>query len=301
MKTYNGKAYAKLNLHLAVRGLREDGYHELETVFQSVQLCDLVSISLHQRGGVSFRCNLPYLPRDGRNLAVKAADAFFRAAGLENPGLLINVKKCIPVGAGMAGGSTDAACVLRLLNRAFGMPLGERTLAETALGLGADVPFCLRGGAALAKGVGERLRPLPSMPPCWIVIGKPGFSVATKEAFALYDKHPAAAVPPVEPVLRAMEQGDLSALGRQLYNSLEEPVAARRPVISLLQRKLTESGALGARMTGSGSAVFGLFDRRETAEQARQALGQVCREVWLTRPKDAEGPARREPSEKEAI
>lgn len=296
MKTFHGTACAKLNLYLGVHDLRQDGYHELETVFQSIELRDLVSISLHNRGGISFRCNLPYLPRDGRNLAVKAAEAFFQAAGRENPGLLINVKKVIPVGAGMAGGSTDAACVLRLLNRAFGMPLSQRALARTALALGADVPFCLRGGAALAKGVGERLEPLRGMPPCWIVVGKPNFSVATKEAFALFDQWKPQLPASSEPVTEALENGDLADLGRNLYNSLEEPVAARRPLIGQLRELLLEQGALGARMTGSGSAVFGLFDKKETAARAAGAMAGLCREVFLTAPA-AKRPPAREPGE----
>ena len=180
MTTLFEPAYAKVNLTLDILGVREDGYHELETVFQAIDLCDLVAVSVHRQGGISLRCNLPYLPTDGRNLAVKAAEAFFRAAGVENPGLHINIKKVIPVGAGMAGGSTDAACVLRLLNRAFGLPLSDKKLAETALTLGADVPFCLWGGTALAGGVGEKLKPLSPMPDCFLVVGKPSFSVSTK-------------------------------------------------------------------------------------------------------------------------
>ena len=156
MKTISGKAFAKLNLYLSVEGLRTDGYHELETVFQAVDLCDLVAITVHRQGGISLRCSLPYLPTDGRNLAVKAAELFFELSGVQNPGLNINIKKNIPVGAGMAGGSTDAACVLRLLNRAFGMPLGEKALHRGAQSLGADVPFCLMGGTALAGGTGEK-------------------------------------------------------------------------------------------------------------------------------------------------
>ena len=174
-KIISGKAFAKLNLYLGVRGLRPDGYHELETVFQSIDLCDLVAITFHKRGGVSFRSNLPYLPGDSRNLAVKAAELFFQTTGLPNPGVHINIKKVIPVGAGMAGGSTDAACVLRLLNQAFGMPLSHRALAETALRLGADVPFCLWGGTALAGGVGEQLKPLPTLDRGWITVPSRAF------------------------------------------------------------------------------------------------------------------------------
>lgn len=284
MKTFNGTAFAKLNLYLGIHGLREDGYHELETVFQAIDLCDLVSVAVHHRGGISLRCNRPYLPCDNRNLAYKAAEAFFRAAGVENPGLHINIKKVIPVGAGMAGGSTDAACVLRLLNRAFGLPLSDKKLAETALTLGADVPFCLWGGTALAGGVGEKLKPLSPMPDCFLVVGKPSFSVSTKAAFALYDERPRQVCPPSSAVTAALEQGDLQALGAGMFNALEEPVAGQHPAIGQVIRQLEKDGALGARMTGSGSAVFGIFAEEAAAKKAAQNIRRLCRETFVTRP-----------------
>lgn len=284
MRTFEEKAFAKLNLYLGIHGLREDGYHELETVFQAIDLCDLVALSVHRRGGISLRCNLPFLPTDNRNLAVKAAEAFFRASGLENPGLNINIKKVIPVGAGMAGGSTDAACVLRLLNRAFGMPLCDKKLAETALSLGADVPFCLYGGTALAKGVGEKLQPLAAMPDCFLVVAKPNFSVATKDAFSLYDRQPAVDYPASGALLRGLEQGDLKAVADNLYNALEAPVGGQKPLILRLRETLSRQGALGARMTGSGSAVFGIFDTEDKARQAAVQARKLCRDVFVCRP-----------------
>ncbi len=284
MRTFEGQAFAKLNLYLGIRGLREDGYHELETVFQAIDLCDLVAVSVHHRGGISLRCNLPFLPRDGRNLAVKAAEAFFRAAQLDNPGLNINIKKNIPVGAGMAGGSTDAACVLKLLNRAFGMPLCDKKLGETALSLGADVPFCLWGGTALAGGVGEKLRELPAMPDCALVVCKPHFSVSTKEAFALYDRQPDLQVPSAAPLLEGLAVGDAGAVARNMYNGLEQPVGRCHSTIHTLRQQLLEAGALGARMTGSGSAVFGIFEQSEQAQQAATAVRRHCREVFVCRP-----------------
>lgn len=284
MKQISGKAYAKINLYLDVRGLRADGYHELETVFQTVELCDLVAASLHRQGGISLRCSLPYLPTDGRNLAVKAAELFFRETGLENPGLNLNIKKNIPVGAGLAGGSTDAACVLRLLNRMFGMPLSGERLAAAALTLGADVPFCLRGGTALAGGVGEKLRPLPPLPECDVVLVKPGFSVSTKAAFALYDQTGGSRPGKSAPLLAALTRGDLKGVCRELHNGLEGPVAGQFPVIGQLKERLAELGAEGALMTGSGSAVYGIFSRREAAVQAAEALRGQLRFVAVTRP-----------------
>ena len=284
MRTFEEKAFAKLNLYLGIHGLREDGYHELETVFQAIDLCDLVAVSVHRQGGISLRCNLPYLPTDGRNLAVKAAEAFFRATDLENPGLNINIKKIIPVGAGMAGGSTDAACVLRLLNRAFGMPLCDKKLAETALALGADVPFCLRGGTALAKGVGEKLKVLKPMPDCFFVVAKPNFSVATKDAFQLYDRQPAQRYPASAALLEGLERGDLQGVADHLYNALEGPVGGEKPLILRLRESLLKNGALGARMTGSGSAVFGIFETQEQADLAASQARRLCRSVFVCRP-----------------
>ena len=284
MRTFEEKAFAKLNLYLGIHGLREDGYHELETVFQAIDLCDLVAVSVHRQGGISLRCNLPSLPTDGRNLAVKAAEAFFRATDLENPGLNINIKKIIPVGAGMAGGSTDAACVLRLLNRAFGMPLCDKKLAETALALGADVPFCLRGGTALAKGVGEKLKVLKPMPDCFFVVAKPNFSVATKDAFQLYDRQPAQRYPASAALLEGLERGDLQGVADHLNNALEGPVGGEKPLILRLRERLLENGALGARMTGSGSAVFGIFETQEQADLAASQARRLCRSVFVCRP-----------------
>ena len=289
MKTYSGTASAKLNLYLGIHGLREDGYHELETVFQSIDLRDLVSISVHQKGGISLRCNKPYLPTDERNLAYQAAQAFFQTAGMENPGLHINIKKIIPVGAGMAGGSTDAACVLRLLNRAFDCPLTGDQLAEVALKLGADVPFCLWGGTALAGGVGEKLRSLNPMPNCFIVVAKPHFSVSTKAAFGLYDLNPILC-PPSTAVVEALETGDLEALAKGMTNSLEAPVVEKYPRIAQLVSKLEHAGALGARMTGSGSAVFGIFDQQSEAQKAASSLRSLCREVFITHPQGGRCP-----------
>ena len=202
MRTYHEGAFAKLNLYLGIHGLRDDGYHELETVFQSIELQDKVSISVHDKGGISLRCNKRFLPTDERNLAYKAALAFFEAAGLDNPGLNIDIKKVIPVGAGMAGGSTDAACVLRLLNRAFDRPLSREQLAETALKLGADVPFCLWGGTALAGGVGEnssRWHPCPIALSWW---QSPNFRYPQRRHSVCMTSSPTCIVPTVPPWYR---------------------------------------------------------------------------------------------------
>ena len=288
MRQYKTRACAKLNLYLGVMPRRADGYHDLSTVFQTIDVCDQVSVSVHDRGGISLKCNWPYLPTDSRNLAYRAAELFFAHSGKENPGIYINIKKEIPVGAGMAGGSTDAAAVLRLLNRAFGYPLCKKELLSLGLQLGADVPFCLLGGTMLAEGVGEKLSPLPDMPACGIVVCKPNFSVATKKAYELFDNSPAQPDPGVEAMQQALEADDLQGVCSQLFNSLEAPVVAEYPRIGELVARLQSLGALGARMTGSGAACFGIWPTVEAAQVAAEEMRKHCPTVFVT------GPVKRE-------
>lgn len=290
MRQIRGKGFAKLNLYLDICGRRADGYHELTTVFQSVDRYDSVALRTHRNGGISLRCNLPYLPTDGRNLAVKAAALFFAEAGIDNPGLYINIRKEIPVGAGMAGGSTDAARVLERLNRMYGSPLNGPALHRAAVQLGADVPFCLTGGAALAGGIGERLEPLRPLPACWIVVGKPSFSVSTKTAYELFDRQETHRPVPPQRLLSGLERGELKGVCKGLYNALEEPVMGQYPAIGRIKARLEDQGALGALMTGSGSAVFGIFEEKQAAQQAAEALRELTRTVFVTRP-EASGKA----------
>ena len=284
IKVFRKDARGKINLYLRVTGLREDGYHTLETVFQQVALCDNVSLTLHSRGGCSVRTNKRFLPTDGRNLAVRAAEAFFEAARLENPGLYINIRKSIPVGGGMAGGSTNAAAVLSLLNRAFGGPLSHVRLHELGLSLGADVPFCLEGGAALATGIGEVLQPIKGLPPCHLVLCRPAISVSTKTAFGLLDVWPKQTPPPVTAMVDALEAGNLPAVCHSLYNEFEGPIMDRWPELRTIREKLLENGAAGGMMTGTGSVIFGIFDTAEAAEEAAARLGECYREVFVTTP-----------------
>ena len=272
MRTFEEKAFAKLNLYLGIHGLREDGYHELETVFQAIDLCDLVSVSVHHQGGISLRCNLPYLPTDNRNLAVKAAEAFFRVSGVENTGLNINIKKIIPVGAGMAGGSSDAAAVLRGLDALFGNSLGREGLTELAASVGSDVAFCVAGGTALATGRGEKLMDLPPLPPCSLVICKPEFSISTPELFRKLDQANLRRHPDTVGILSALAQGQLKEVCRRMYNVFEDVDDRRLRTVSEIKGVMLDSGALGSIMTGTGSAVFGIFEQEDRAENAVELL-----------------------------
>ena len=278
------KAYAKLNLSLDVTGKRPDGYHDLVMVMASVELADEVTVSLRDDGAVTAESSFPWLPRDERNLGVRAARAFFAALGEERLGADIRMVKRIPVGAGMAGGSTDAAAVLRALDRLTGAGLGEERLRELGLSVGSDVPYCVSGGMALAKGRGEVLSPLPDLPECRVVICKPSFSVSTAELFRQLDGRTIRTRPDTAGLTAALERGDLSGIARRMYNVFEDVLPRSSREILSIRSRLLDSGALGAIMTGTGSAVFGLYDRRETAEKAYAALSGEYKDCFLTRP-----------------
>lgn len=278
------KAFAKLNLSLDVTGRRSDGYHDTRMVMQTVSLCDDVSVSLRNDGYVRAGTNLRYLPCDDRNIAVKAARAFFAAAELKNTGADIGIRKRIPVCAGMGGGSADGAAVLRALNRLTGKPFSQAELETLGASLGSDIPFCVAGGTVLAEGRGEVLAPLPDFPACFFVIVKPRFSVSTPELFAKLDQFPPKRHPDTDGILSAIRSGKLSAVCRRMYNVFEDILPPKPDDVSLIKGALLDYGALGAVMTGTGSAVFGVFDSREKAEGAHAALSKTYGEVFLSRP-----------------
>lgn len=277
-------AYAKLNLSLDVTGRRADGYHEMVTVMQTVTLCDRVTLVRTGDGLISASSNLRFIPTDGRNLAVRAAQRYLEAAGETGQGLSIRLEKAIPVGAGMGGGSSDAAAVLRGLNVLFGGRLDEHTLWELAASVGSDVAFCLRGGTVLGRGRGELLEPLPPMPDCYLVLCKPGFSISTPELFRKLDAAPLRRHPDTAGLLRALERGDLRELCHRLYNVFEDVDDRRMRPVGEIKSRLLDHGALGALMTGTGSAVFGIFEEKGAAEAARAALAEEYGFCRLARP-----------------
>lgn len=266
------RAYAKLNISLDVTARRDDGYHDMLMVMQTVSLCDELTITPEPGGRVWASSSLPYIPGDARNLAVRAALKFLELVGAEGQGMRITMQKHIPVGAGMAGGSADAAAVLRALNRAFGEPLTVGELCAAGETVGSDVAFCLRGGTALAAGRGEILTPLPPLPPCSFVICKPDFSISTPELFRKLDSGRVNCHPDTEGLLGALRNGDLDGICRRLYNVFEDVDDRRMRTVGAVKGALLDRGALGALMTGTGSAVFGVFRDRASAESA-------CREL----------------------
>lgn len=280
------KAFAKVNLTLDITGRRADGYHLLRMVTQSVGLFDRVTLSVDGGGGIRVVCT-ENVVEPAHNTAFLAAEAFFCKTRLSNPGLEIRIEKRIPISAGMAGGSADAAAVLTGLNHLSGGPLSTEELCELGLEVGADVPFCLRGSTMLVEGVGEILTPLSPIPDCLFVIAKPGIGMSTAESYRRYDLSApsSSAHPNHKGMLAAVAGGSIEGIAACLCNVLE-PAAPQEPV-SAIKRILLENGALGASMTGSGTAVFGIFDSEEKAKSAFRALAGKYREVFLT------GPARK--------
>lgn len=277
------QARAKLNLSLDVLGRRGDGYHELRMVMQEAELSDEVYVELREPGFFRAETNRSYIPTDERNVAVKAARAFFELAGLES-GAYIMITKRIPVCAGLGGGSADAAAVIRALSELTGRPLDEAGLYRAAERAGSDVPFCLMGGTALAEGRGERLTPLPELPELPVVICMPYFTCSTPELFTRLDSLRTRCRPDTAGLVAALGSGDVAGVARRMYNVFEDALE-RRPAqaVGEIKRLLLEHGALGAVMSGSGSAVYGLFTDEAAAERAAQAAGRSCREVFLSR------------------
>ena len=277
MDTVNEKAYAKLNISLDVTGRRPDGYHDMLMVMQTISLCDDVTVTLNDSGRVSAGTNMYFIPGDERNLAVRAALRYLEAVGRTGQGMRIRLDKHIPVGAGMAGGSSDAAAVLRALNTLFGYPLSPEELETLAFSVGSDVPFCVRGGTALAQGRGEKLEALPDMPECSFVVCKPEFSISTPELFGRLDQINLRCHPDTAGIIDALGSGELRQICRRMYNVFEDVDDRRLRTVSEIKGLLLDSGALGAIMTGTGSAVYGVYEpghgSREVVDTLRREYG----------------------------
>lgn len=274
MNDISEKAYAKLNISLDVSGRRSDGYHNMKMVMQTISLCDELSISVNETGFVRARMNMIYIPGDDRNLAVRAAKKFFAAVRKENYGATIEIRKKIPVGAGLAGGSADAAAVLRCLNRIFGYPLSSAELLKVSEEIGSDVPFCTLGGTAFAEGRGEILTVLNPFPECEFVVCKPDFAISTPEFFRYLDRDRIRIHPDTKGIIASVEKADLKQICRRMYNVFENVNDRRLKVVAEIKGKLLDSGALGAVMTGTGSAVFGVFEKGSVPEKLCGTLGK---------------------------
>ena len=276
------QAFAKLNLTLDILGKREDGYHDLRMVMQSITLADTLTLEENRGEGLRVSANLRFLPTGEKNLAAAAALRFWEALGRELEDLDIRIEKRIPVCAGMAGGSSDAAAVLRALNQRAGDPFSPKELARLGERVGSDVPYCVLGGTALAEGRGEVLTPLPPLPRCWVVACKPDFPISTPELFAQADRVKLRRRPDTAGLVAALEAGDLGGVARRMYNVFEDVLPARLYTrVAEIKNILIQCGALGANMSGSGPTAFGLFDRLEAAQEARACLAQRYRDTFL--------------------
>ncbi len=274
-------AYAKLNLTLDILRKREDGYHDLEMVMQSVELHDDVTVTLTDGEGVACRCG--DIPGDETNLAVKAALAFFAETGTEPRGLAIDVEKRIPAQAGMAGGSSDAAATLRTLRKLLAPEMLGEELERIGALVGSDVPYCLRGGTALAEGRGERLTTLRSAPPFHVVLCKPGFDIPTPALFARVRVSELWNRPDTAGMLSALHCGDEAGVLARVKNVFETVLPPAYAEVFELKRRLRALGAEAAAMTGSGPTVFGLFRDEAAAKAAYEALSADYAQTFLTR------------------
>lgn len=275
-------AAAKINLMLDILARLENGYHSLFMLMQSVDLYDTVTVETDCSGAINITSDEEGIPCDKRNIAYKAAEAFFGFTGKENKGLTIHIEKRIPFAAGMAGGSADGAAVIAALNDIFETNLSEQELCKIGLKVGADVPFCLTGGTRLAQNVGEILSPLPPLDDCYIVLAKPERGVSTKEAFAAFDTATNVRHLDTCGMLYAASQGDLYEICKRTKNVFEQliEVPERVPVKSTLNRH----GALTACMSGSGPTVYGIFDDESKAQSAASALKSLVKNIYVTKP-----------------
>jgi 4-diphosphocytidyl-2-C-methyl-D-erythritol kinase len=265
------KAYGKINLTLDVVGRRKDGYHLLDTVMQTISIWDELEIQHSRQPGVHLQCNKDSLPTDSKNTAFRAAKFFLEDRGLENEGVYIFIKKHLPSRSGMGGGSADAAAVLRGLNEMYGTGLSADKLMELGAKVGADVPFCVVGGAARCTGVGADVEPIEPMPQCWLVVCKPPTGMSTPRAYSLLDQYPLSSTQATPRMLEAMAAGNLKRIGKGLANRFDETI--RMAPVRALKRAMMDAGALGSMMTGSGSSVYGIF---ETEQRAREAMEQLA-------------------------
>ena len=277
------KALAKINLGLDVVRRREDGYHEVRMIMQTIQLYDRLDIKRTQEPGIQIQTNLSFLPVNENNLIYKAAKLLMDEFSITD-GVSVKLDKRIPVAAGMAGGSTDAAAMLIGVNRLFSLGLTKRELMERGVQIGADVPYCIMRGTALAEGIGEALSPLPPMVKCPVLIAKPSISVSTKFVYQNLKLDDTTIHPDIDRLIDDIKAKNLHDITAHMGNVLETVTIPNYPVIDEIKKHMLSNGAVGAMMSGSGPTVFGLFDDEDTAKKAYKAMrsSHLARQVYLT-------------------
>lgn len=277
------KALAKINLGLDVVRKREDGYHEVRMIMQTISLYDKIFIKKTKNAGIKVNTNLYYLPNNENNLVYKAAKLLIDEFDIKS-GLSIDLEKYIPVAAGMAGGSSDAAAVLVGVNKLFGLGLSRKQLMDRGVNIGADVPYCIMRGTALAEGIGEKLTKLKPLPKCYVLIAKPGISVSTKFVYGNLVADEIETHPDIDGIIEAINNADILSVADRLGNVLEDVTIKEYPVIDELKQFMKAKGALNSLMSGSGPTVFGIFTDREAADKAyRELKGDLrAKQVYLT-------------------
>ena len=277
------KAYAKINIGLDVLRRRSDGYHEVRMIMQTVDLCDDLLFEKTQQPGIVLKTNNDELPVNGDNLICKAAALLFRERGIKE-GVKITLTKRIPIAAGMAGGSSDAAATMRGLNELFDMGYSMRELQALGVTLGADIPYCLVGGTMLSEGIGEILTPLPAPPVCHLVVAKPDINVSTGFVYGNLHADTLTEHPDIDGMIAALKTGSLQGITDRLGNVLETVTVKEYPVIEELKELLRRKGAANALMSGSGPTVFGIFVNREEAEKAASAIKEhgLAEQIYVT-------------------
>lgn len=277
------RAMAKINLGLDVLHKREDGYHEVRMIMQTIQMYDVLEMKKVKKPGISLSVNYPYIPSDERNLVYKAAKLLMDEFQVKE-GVDIRLEKFIPVAAGMAGGSSDAAAAMVGINHLFKLGLSEKDLMDRAVNIGADVPYCIMRGTALAEGIGEKLTRIAQVPDCYVLIGKPGIGVSTKTAYESLQLDKIQSHPDIDGMIRDIENGNLLAMTDKMGNVFESGIIGKYPVIGEIKDLMEANGALKAMMSGSGPTVFGIFDDREKMEAAAAVLRQsnLAKTVFAT-------------------
>ena len=281
-KTIRREAFAKINLGLDVVRRLPNGYHEVRMIMQTVGICDVLTFQ-KAASGIQLVVDNEELPTDGNNLICKAAKLLLESAGIEG-GVRITLEKHIPIAAGMAGGSTDAAAALLGINELYEIGYDVDKLKQLGVKIGADVPYCIQGGTALAEGIGEVLSPLPTPPVCHLVIAKPDINVSTKFVYENLRANELKSHPDIDGMIEGLEKGDLKAITDRLANVLETVTVPAYPIIDTIKQSMLDAGAKGSLMSGSGPTVFGIFTEEEKAKQAAQNItgAGLAKQVFVT-------------------
>ena len=273
------KAYAKVNLSLDVIGRRENGYHDVEMIMQQITLHDNVMIT-KKNNGISIKSDSVYVPDNHKNIAYKIAEDVMNIFNITS-GIHIEIEKNIPVAAGLAGGSTDAAAVIKGLNELFDLKMTKDEMKDVALKYGADIPFCIEGGAAVARGIGEELEVIEGLKKVWMILYKPSIGISTQEIYQRLDVNNIKKHPETNLLLSYISNEKYRELAKNMYNVLEEVTVKRYPLINDIKKKMKEYGAIGTMMSGSGPTVFGIFKNYKSAEVAYKNLQKINKQVFL--------------------